>query len=68
VEDVVAELMPELAKLSPQGMVHAATLYSAVNMAVRTPPGPILAALVQTDRFVAMGDNYWAFRSRGFGF
>jgi hypothetical protein len=68
VEDVVAELMPELAKLSPQGMVHAATLYSAVNMAVRTPPGPILAALVRTDRFAAMGDNYWAFRSRGFGF
>ena len=68
VEDVVAELMPELAKLSPQGMVHAATLYSAVNMAVRTPPGPILAALIRADKFVAMGDNYWAFRSRGFGF
>ena len=61
--EVVAEVFPELAKLSPQGMVHASTLYSAVNLVMRVPPGPILATLVQDDRFVSIGDNYW--RSRG---
>ncbi len=67
-EDVIADIFPELAKLSPQGMVHAATLYSAVNVAMRTPPGPILAALVLDERYVSMGDNYWAARSRGQSF
>ncbi|HHS98497.1 MAG TPA: hypothetical protein ENK08_11515 [Chloroflexi bacterium] len=62
-EEVVAEVFPELAKLSPQGMVHASTLYSAVNLVMRVPPGPILATLVRDDRFVAIGDNYW--RARG---
>jgi len=66
--DVVAEILPELAKLSPQGMVHAATLYSAVNMVLRVPPGPLLAALVSDERYVSMGNNYWASRSRGSGF
>jgi hypothetical protein len=65
---VVAETFPELAKLSPQGMVHASTLYSAVNMVLRTPPGPILASLVEDERFIPMGDNYWGSRSRGIGF
>jgi len=67
-EDVIAEIFPELAKLSPQGTVHAATLYSAVNVAMRTPPGPVLAMLVLDDRYVSMGDNYWVARSRGMGF
>ncbi len=48
--DVIAEIFPELAKLSPQGTVHAATLYSAVNLVMRVPPGPILTTLVMDDR------------------
>ena len=67
-KEVIAELVPELAKLSPQGMVHAATIYSAANLVMRVPPGPILAALVSDDRYAPMGDNYWASRSRGIGF
>ncbi len=66
--DVVAEILPQLAKLSPQGMVNSATLYSAVNMAMRTPPGPILATLVSDERYLPMGDNYWASRSRSLEF
>lgn len=50
---------PELAKLSPQGTVHAATLYSAVNVLMRTPPGPLLAELVVDSAYVPVGDNYW---------
>jgi hypothetical protein len=56
---LTAEVFPELAKLSPQGTVHAATLYSAVNAAMRTPPGPMLAELVTNEMYAPVGDNYW---------
>lgn len=59
---LIAEIFPELAKLSPQGTVHAATLYSAINAAMRTPPGPLLAELVANDAYVPVGDNYWVLR------
>jgi hypothetical protein len=62
VAQLVHEIFPELAKLSPQGTVHAATLYSAVNVAKRTPPGPVLAELVNSARYAPMGDNYWVLR------
>jgi hypothetical protein len=60
---LVAEIFPQLAKLSPQGTVHAATLYSTVNAAMRTPPGPPLAELVTNDSYTPVGDNYWVLRS-----
>lgn len=66
-KEVLAEIFPQLAKLSPQGTVHASTLYGAVNVAMRTPPGPILAALVSDGRYAPMGDNYWVSRSRDIG-
>ena len=56
---LVAEIFPELAKLSPQGTVHAATLYSAINVVMRTPPGPLLAELVVNETYAPVGDNYW---------
>lgn len=56
---LIAELFPELAKLSPQGTVHAATLYSAVNVRKRTPPGPLLAELIASGAYAPVGDNYW---------
>lgn len=58
-EKVVADVFPELVKLSPQGNVHAATLYSAVNVVMRTPPGPMLEVLVTSDKYAPVGDNYW---------
>jgi hypothetical protein len=63
---LVAEIFPELAKLSPQGTVHAATLYSAVNVAMRTPPGPMLAELVNSGLYSPVGDNYWVLRAGEF--
>jgi hypothetical protein len=56
---LTASIFPELAKLSPQGTVHAATLYSAVNTVKRTPPGPLLAELVAGGTYAPVGDNYW---------
>lgn len=64
IEQLVSEIFPELAKLSPQGTVHAATLYSAINLAIRTPPGPMLAALVSSGAYSPVGDNYWVLRIR----
>ena len=61
--ELIAEMFPELAKLSPQGTVHAATLYSAVNVAMRTPPGPLLAELVVSGLYAPVGDNYWVLRT-----
>jgi hypothetical protein len=66
-EAVIAEIVPELTKLSPQGNAHASTIYSAVNVVLRTPPGPILAILVGDERYSPMGDNYWVLRSRESG-
>lgn len=65
---VISEIFPELAKLSPQGTVHAATLYSAVNVAMRVPPGPVLSTLVIDERYVSVGDSYWVARGRSLGF
>jgi hypothetical protein len=57
--EVVREVFPELAKLSPQGTVHAKTLYSAINVARRCPPGPIFAELCTQDCFNSVGSGYW---------
>ncbi len=59
--NLVRRIFPELAKLSPQGTVHIKTLYSAVNMQRRCPPGPILAELAKEDCFLAVGDGYWVY-------
>ncbi|GAB4571989.1 MAG: hypothetical protein Kow0077_10190 [Anaerolineae bacterium] len=59
--DTVRELLPELARLNPQGAVHFKTLYSAVNMVRRCPPGPIFAALEAQPEFEPVGGHYWRF-------
>ncbi|NLE46335.1 MAG: hypothetical protein GX620_16575 [Chloroflexi bacterium] len=60
---IVAQVFPELAKLSPQGSVHASTLYSAVNVVKRVPPGPLFAELVAGSAYMPVGDNYWVLTS-----
>jgi hypothetical protein len=60
--ELLEQLLPELAKLSPQGNVHAKTLYAAINLIKRTPPGPLFAALLTQTKFRALGDGYWLAR------
>ena len=60
---IMVKLFPLLAKLSPQNTVHAKTVYSAVNMVRRCPPGPIFAELVRQPCFISMGENYWRFNA-----
>src|SRR5258707_2724348 len=61
--EIMRELIPELARLNPQNAVHAKTLYSAVNVIRRCPPGPIFAALVTRPEFSHVGGPYWRLSS-----
>jgi hypothetical protein len=58
---VMRQVFPELAKLNPQGAVHAKTLYSAINVVRRCPPGPIFHELSTQAGFIPMGHGYWTY-------
>jgi hypothetical protein len=58
---IVLSVFRELVKLTPQGTVHAKTLYSAVNVARRTPPEPIFTELLQRPCYQHIGDAYWSY-------
>jgi hypothetical protein len=60
---ILRSLIHELSKLSPQGAVHFTTLYSAVNVLRRCPPGPIFAILQANPDFQDVGDYYWRIAS-----
>lgn len=56
---ILRSLIPALGALTPQGTVHAKTLYSAVNILRRCPPGPIFATLAANPDFQNVGGDYW---------
>lgn len=56
---IIKMLLPALGKLTPQGTVHVRTLYSAVNVLRRCPPGPIMATLNANPDFENVGGHYW---------
>jgi len=58
-DKLVAELIREISKLTPQGHVHAQELYSAVNIIRRTPPAPLFALLSSNPEFVHVGDLHF---------
>ncbi len=58
-EKLVAELIREMSKLTPQGHVHAQELYSAVNIVRRVPPGPLFALLSSKPEFTHVGDLHF---------
>ena len=57
---IVSDLMPELAKLNPNGTVHVKTVYSAANMLRRCPPGPVFFSLISNRKFVDVGGGFFA--------
>jgi hypothetical protein len=59
VTQAVREAFLEIAKLSPQGNVHARTLYAVVNALVRASARSVFSALVANGAYVPVGDNYW---------
>jgi len=58
-EQIVHTTMVELAKLNPQGQVHAQELYASVNVVRRCPPGPILSVLMKSNEYTHLGDLYF---------
>jgi hypothetical protein len=60
---ILRVLISELGRLSPQGTVHARTLYSTVNVVRRCPPGPIFETLVSEPDFETVGNHYWKLTS-----
>jgi len=59
--EILQDIFPELAKLSGQGLVHAKTLYSAVNILCRCGAVPIFSELTRQACFDPMGDGNWVF-------
>lgn len=64
-EDVVVDVARALAAYNPQSNIHAKTLYSAVNLIRRCPPGPIFALLVLSPAFEHVGGPYWRLAGQG---
>jgi hypothetical protein len=58
-EKLTLVMMRELAKLNPQGHVHAQELYAAINVVKRCPPSPIIELLFTRPWAVQMGDLYF---------
>lgn len=60
-ERSVVDTLRELAKLNPQGHVHAIELYSTLNLIRRCPPAPLFALLASRPWFVHVGDLHFRF-------
>jgi hypothetical protein len=58
-EKLVADMIREMSKLTPQGHVHAQELYSAVNIVRRVPPAPLFALLSSRPEFIHVGDLHF---------
>lgn len=56
---ILRNLLTELSRSTPQGAVHAKTLYSALNVLRRCPPGPMFATLNSDPDFFYVGNHYW---------
>jgi hypothetical protein len=65
ISQIVRDIFPEIAKLSPQGNVHARMLYAVANLLVRVAPRDVFAALESNDSFNPVGDNYWHLSDKG---
>jgi len=59
-EELLDGVFLELLKLSPEGKVHAKTVYSALNLLRRVPPGPVFAALLNARRYQPVGEGFWS--------
>ena len=58
-EESVVSIMRDLTKLNLQGHVHAQELYSAINIVMRCPPGPLFSLLATRDAFIHVGDLHF---------
>jgi HrpA-like RNA helicase len=61
IQKTITRIMRELAKLNPQGHVHAQELYAAVNIVRRCPPTMVVHQLLSTPTIEHLGDLYFKF-------
>jgi len=59
IASILKMIVPGLSRLTPQGTVHATTIYSVFNIIRRCPPGAILATLIANPDFENVGGHYW---------
>ncbi|MCX6054585.1 MAG: hypothetical protein NTZ74_06695 [Chloroflexi bacterium] len=59
VEKTIQNIMHELAKLNPQGHIHAQEIYAAVNLIRRCPPSIIIDVLFNQPWSSHLGDLYF---------
>jgi hypothetical protein len=59
IEALIQTIMRDLAKLNPQGHVHAHELYAAINLTRRCSPGLILGVLTDRPWAKHLGDLYF---------
>lgn len=52
-------VLTELTRTAPQNPIHGKTIYSAVNVMRRVPPGVIFASMIMSPDFEYVGNNYW---------
>jgi hypothetical protein len=53
------QIARELAKLNPQGHIHAQEMYAAINVIFRCPPTPVLNFLLTNPNIQHLGDLYF---------
>lgn len=58
-DQLIVKTAHELAKINPQGFVHAQELYAAINITRRCPPGLIIHNLLNIESFSHIGDLYF---------
>jgi hypothetical protein len=58
-ENLILNTLRNLAKLNPQGHVHAQELYSAINIMKRMPVSPIMSNLLDNPQVNYIGDFYF---------
>jgi len=63
-DEIVSSAFLALAAASPNGLVHSKTVYMAVNVLRRSPPGPVFTTLLRLPQFVTTSDGYWVFQER----
>jgi hypothetical protein len=59
IEKTIQTMMLELAKLNPQGHIHAQEVYAAVNLIRRCPPSVIINVLFTQPWVTHLGDLYF---------
>jgi len=59
VEKTCMQIARELAKLNPQGHIHAQEMYAAINVIFRCPPTPVLNFLLTNPNIQHLGDLYF---------